>query len=56
MHIKNSSQLQQNSLHHCKKFHEVWRDFVTESAVSSDKGDKENPKITNLYDKFNKFF
>ena len=23
MHIKNSLQLQQNSLHHCKKFHEA---------------------------------
>ena len=57
MHIKNSSQLRQNSLYHCKKFHEPSRDFVTESAVSSDKNDKENLKITNLYDnKFNKFF
>ena len=30
---------------------------MTESAVSSDKNDKEKPKITNLYDnKFKKFF
>ena len=52
MRIKNSSQLK-----NCKKFHEAQRDFVTESVVSSDKNDKENPKITNLFDnKFNKFF
>ena len=57
MHIKDSSQLRQNLLYHCKKFHEAQRDFVTKSAVSSDKNDKENPKITNIYDnKFNKFF
>ena len=57
MHTKNSSELRQNTLYHCKKIHEAWRDFVTESEVSSDKNDKKNPKITNLYDnKFKKFF
>ena len=57
MDIKNSSQLWQNSLYHCKKFHEAQKDFVTGSAVSSDKNDKKTPKITDFYDnKFNKFF
>ena len=57
MHIKNSSQQLQNSLYHCKKFHEQ-RDFVTKSAVFSDKNDKESPpKKLILYDnKFNNFF